>query len=185
MDTAKGLVLQQSKRTTQEQIETMRTEILREKQKASGGAVKPGRAEQWKRALKVFEWGVFLFALVLLVMTLIGVYMAKSKGETPMIFGVYQLYSVESGSMEPTLTVGSVIVCKKEQHPESFGADQIVTFHTLSGAVVTHRIVEVVTDQNGNVAYRTKGDNPINSPDRELLTPDRVIGVFVAKIPFT
>ncbi len=30
-----------------------------------------------------------------------------------------------------------------------------------------------------------KGDNPINSPDEELLTPDRVIGLFAAKIPFT
>jgi signal peptidase len=81
--------------------------------------------------------------------------------------------------------VGSVIVCAKAQHPERLAADEIVTFHTLSGAVVTHRIIEVVTDGNGNISYRTKGDNPINSPDPELLTPDRVIGVFAVKIPFT
>ena len=175
--------MEQLKYTTQKQIEAMRSEILREKQKASGGGTQ--RVGRWKRALKVFEWSLFLGVSALLVMTLIGVYVAKSKGETPAIFGVYQLYSIESGSMEPTLTVGSVIVCIKTQHPESLKTDQIVTFHALSGAVVTHRIVEVVTDEYGNVSYRTKGDNPVNSPDSELLTPDRVIGVFAAKIPFT
>ena len=177
--------MQQSKYTTQEQIEAMRSEILREKQKVSGVAGKPGHKALWKRALKVFEWLIFLSVFAVLVITLFGVYSAKSQGETPAIFGVYQLYSVESGSMEPTLTVGSVIVCKKTQHPESLEANQIVTFHTLSGAVTTHRIIEIITDKGGNISYRTKGDNPINSPDSDLLTPDRVIAVFAAKIPFT
>lgn len=177
--------MQQSKYTTQEQIDAMRTEILREKQKALGAEGKPVITVRWKRALKALEWLVFVFAFLMLVITLFGVYAAKSKGETPAIFGVYQLYSVESGSMEPTLTIGSVIVCKKTQNPESLETNQIVTFHVLSGAVVTHRIIEVIRDENGNISYRTKGDNPINSPDSELLTPDRVIAVFAAKMPFT
>lgn len=176
--------MEQSRVTTQEQIDAMRNEILREKQKVSGTG-KRGQKSQWKRAAKAVEWLVFLTVFILLVVTLFGVYAAKSKGETPAIFGVYQLYSVESGSMEPTLTVGSVIVCKKTQHPESLKANQIVTFHTVSGSVVTHRIIEVITDQTGDVSYRTKGDNPINSPDADVLTPDRVIAVFAAKIPFT
>lgn len=176
--------MQQSRYTTQEQIEAMRGEIARERQKASGGPVQTVRVTR-RRIFKVLEWFVFLSILALLVVTLFGVYSAKSKGETPVIFGVYQLYSVESGSMEPTLTVGSIILCKKVQRPESLSANQIVTFHTLSGAVVTHRIIEVVKDENGNASYRTKGDNPINSPDADLLTPDRMIGIFVAKIPFT
>lgn len=183
---AKGLVLQQSKYTTEEQIEAMRSEILREKQKAAGGAGMKGRSATLKRALKVTEWVVFLSAFVLLIVTLFGVYAAKSRGETPAIFGTYQLYSVESGSMEPTLSVGAVIVCKKtrQTESESLKEGQIVTFRTFSGAVVTHRIIEAAQDESG-IYYRTKGDNPVNSPDEERLTPDRVIGVFVVKIPFT
>lgn len=183
-DLSKGISLQQSRQTTQEQIDAMHSELLREKQKAAGGA-SPVRKQWWRRALKITEWVVFLFIFALLTATLFGVYAAKSRGETPAVFGIYMLYSVESGSMEPTLTVGSVIVCKKTAHPESLETGQIVTFHTTSGAVVTHRIVEVVADEGGSVSYRTKGDNPINSPDEELLTPDRVIGLFAAKIPFT
>jgi signal peptidase len=177
--------LQQSKYTTEEQIEAMRGEILLEKQKAAGAAGAKKRLMSRRQVLKVFEWVLFLSLFVFLVVTLIGVYAAKERGETPTVFGIYQLYSVESGSMEPTLTVGSVIVCEKTHHPESLEAGQIVTFHTLSGVVVTHRVVEVVKDENGNVSYRTKGDNPVNTPDEELLTPDRVIGVFALKIPFT
>jgi signal peptidase len=176
--------LQQSKATTQEQIDAMRDEIRREKLKAAGKGT-PDCQKSWKRVLKTAEWAAFLVVFALLVVTLLGVYAAKSQGETPTLFGRYQLYSVESGSMEPTLTVGSVIVCRRTDHPDSLEAGQIVTFHTSSGAVVTHRIIEVTTDEGSGIAYRTKGDNPVNSPDEELLTPDRVIGVFAAKVPFT
>ena len=178
--------MQQSKYTTQEQIDAMRSEILHEKQKASGSVTaEPKRFDRLKLAFKIMEWLVFLSVFILLVITLVGVYTAKSKGETPTLFGAYQLYSIETGSMEPTLTVGSVIICKKTAHPETLEKDQIVTFHSLSGAVVTHRIIDVIKDEFGNTSYRTKGDNPINSPDIDPLTPDRVIGVFAAKIPFT
>ncbi len=177
--------MQQSRYTTQEMIDVMRAEIAQEKERAAGGAVAlPGR-RAWKHALKIAEWAVFLALFAVLVVTLFGVYTAKAKGKTPAIFGVYQLYSVETGSMEPTLTVGSVIVCKTVEQPDRLAAGQIVTFRTTSDVVVTHRIIEVVTQVGGRVAYRTKGDNPINSPDVELLTPDRVVGVFTAKIPFT
>lgn len=176
--------MQQSRNTTQEQIEAMRSEILRSKQAASDGAgISP--SVRVRRILKAIEWGLFLCITAVLVATLFGVYTAKARGETPALFGLYQLYSVETGSMEPTLTVGSVIICKKAKYPGRLEAGEVVTFHTLSGAVVTHRIIEVTADENGNTAYRTKGDNPINSPDRELLSPDRVIGVFAAKIPLT
>lgn len=177
--------MQQSRYTTQEMIDAMRGEIAREKERTVRGTVARPGGRRWRRALKIAEWAVFLALFAVLVVTLFGVYTAKAKGETPAIFGVYQLYSVETGSMEPTLTVGSVIVCKKTEQPDSLEAGQIVTFHTTTGAVVTHRIIEVVVDEGGGVAYRTKGDNPVNSPDAELLTPDRVIGVFAAKIPFT
>ena len=91
-------------------IDVMRAEIAQEKERAASGAAAPPGRRGWKRALKIAEWTVFLALFAVLAATLFGVYTAKAKGETPAIFGVYQLYSVETGSMEPTLTVGSVIV---------------------------------------------------------------------------
>lgn len=177
--------MQHSKYTTKEQIEAMRGEILREKQKAAGEGGAEARRASRKKVLKIFEWVVFLSVFIFLTVTLFSVFAAKSRGETPTVLGIYELYSVESGSMEPTLTVGSIIICEKTQHPESLEAGQIVTFRTLSGVVVTHRIIEVISGEDGSVAYRTKGDNPINSPDADLLTPDRVVAVFAVKVPFT
>lgn len=177
--------MQHSRYTTQEQIDAMRNEIMRSKERAAQGKSKLTLKERFRSILKVLEWGVFLSTATLLIVALIGVYTAKARGETPALFGIYQLYIVETGSMEPTLTVGSVIICKKPAYPERLAEGQIITFRMLSGEVVTHRIIEVTTDESGNTAYRTKGDNPINSPDRELVTPDRVIGVFAAKIPLT
>ena len=130
-------------------MEAMRSAILQSKQKASGA--KPGStpSQRIRRALKALEWGLFLCIVALLIITLIGVYTAKAKGETPTLFGLYQLYSVETGSMEPTLTVGSVIICRKTKYPDRLTVDQIVTFQTLSGTVVTHRIIEATTDEKG------------------------------------
>ncbi|RNC63181.1 MAG: Signal peptidase I W [Candidatus Dichloromethanomonas elyunquensis] len=176
----------QSRYTSQEQIEEMRREIQLEKQKISGRLTCTSNARHPKErtVFKITGWIVFFSVVSVLVAAIISINMAKNRGEIPNVWG-FQVFSVESGSMEPTLQIGTLIVSRKTNHPESLKANQIVTFRTLSGYIVTHRIIEVVTTSSGNTAYRMKGDNPVNSPDEDLLTPDRVIGIFVAKIPFT
>jgi len=177
-----------TKYTTPEQIEEMRREIRQEKEKL---AKLSGAAGTWQRRLpsgrKVLHlggWLVFSTLVLLLVTSIISINMAKSRGEIPSIWG-FQLFSVDSGSMEPTLPVGSLIISRRPKDPGGLAGGDIVTFRTLSGFVVTHRIIEVITKSDGSVAYRTKGDNPRNSVDQELLTADRVIGIFVAKVPLT
>lgn len=177
----------QTKHTTQEQIEAMRQEILREKEKmagiSSGKVSSTGRLPLRRQAMKIVSGVIFLALCLLLVWSIISIQITKSRGEIPNVLG-FQLFAVESGSMEPTLKIGAVIVSRKPKDPENLKVNDVVTFRTLSNAIVTHRIIEVLND-NGSKAYRTKGDNPINSPDQDLLTPNRVIGVFFAKIPLT
>ncbi|WP_407314341.1 signal peptidase I [Desulfosporosinus sp. SB140] len=173
--------------TTQEQIEAMRQEILREKEKmagiSSGKTPAKSRLPQGRKALKTASGVIFLAVCLLLVWSIISIQITKGKGGIPNVLG-FQVFAVESGSMEPTLKVGAVIVSRIPKDPGNLKVSEIVTFRTLSNAIVTHRIIEVVNN-NGSKAYRTKGDNPINSPDQDLLTPNRVIGVFFAKIPLT
>lgn len=177
----------QTKYTTKEQIEAMRQEILREKEKMAGISTGKGlssaRLSLRKQAMKTMGGVIFLALCSLLVLSIISIQITKSRGEIPNVLG-FQLFAVKSGSMEPTLKVGVVIVSRKPKDPEYLQVNNIVTFRTLSNAIVTHRIIEVIND-NGSKAYRTKGDNPINSPDQDLLTPNRVIGVFFARIPLT
>jgi len=177
----------QTKYTTQEQIEAMRQEILREKEKmagiSTGKGPSKGRLSLRRQAVKTVGGGIFIGLCLLLVWSIISIQITKSRGEIPNVLG-FQLFAVESGSMEPVLKVGVVIVSRKPKDPQNLKVNDIVTFRTLSNAIVTHRIIEVIND-NGSRAYRTKGDNPINSPDQDLLTPNRVIGVFFARIPLT
>ncbi len=187
-----GVIMQEGKHTTQEQIDEMRKEILREKQKCSEGHTPEHRVKRnyrksyrkRKRTVKVIGQITFLSAVLLLSAAIVSIQIARSRGDIPHILG-FQLYVIESGSMEPTLGIGTVILCRRPKNVGNLAENDIITFKSLSGPIVTHRIVGVVTGEDGKTAFRTKGDNPRNSTDRELLTPDRVLGVFVAKIPLT
>ena len=178
----------EGKYTTPEQIEEMRRAITHAKEitgsRLSRKRRRRSKASRARLAAKVAGWLLFIASFVLLTIVLISVNVAKSKGETPSVLGFY-LYRVESGSMDPTLPVGTVILSRKPHDARALQVKDIVTFNTLSGSTVTHRIVEVLIDNESNVSYRTKGDNPINSIDVELLAPERVIAVFLMKIPFT
>ncbi len=159
----------------------MRQEILLEKQKMSQGRKENRQIIGFtlKMGGKVIFWTV----IFLLLLTVVSVNKAKNRGEIPGILG-FHLFVVESGSMEPTLNIGAVILCRKPKEPNNLIVNDIVTFKDLSGHIITHRIIEVVVDER-ITAYRTKGDNPKNSADRELLTSDRVVAVFIGKIPLT
>lgn len=93
----------------------------------------------------------------------------------------HPLLVVTSGSMEPTIPVGSLVVLDKVTVARSaqLHVGDVVTFRAASGStdvLVTHRIVEVRRFATG-VEYVTKGDaNP--TPDLTLLDPARVVGVY-------
>lgn len=66
----------------------------------------------------------------------------------PVIFSYHPLV-VLSGSMEPTIKVGSLIYYKEKN---DYNVNDIISFN-IKGQTVTHRIVEVLDDN-----YITKGD---------------------------
>lgn len=124
----------------------------------------------------------YILVVALCAVLFIGI-RAKSKHEIPQVLGYY-FFTVETGSMVPTLPIGSYIIVKQTQDAAAIPEGTIVTFRFLDGTVVTHRVIDVL--QSGtDVSYQTKGDNPENDPDAELLTPDRVIGTveLVIRMP--
>lgn len=135
------------------------------------------------KTYKIIENCLFAAAVIALSLILASVLMAKANGKTPEVFG-FQLYRIESGSMDPTLPVGTLIFSRKPGDPSSLAKGDIITFTNSDGLTVTHRIVEVVSSNN-SISYRTKGDNPINIPDKELVRPEMINGVFVFKVPLT
>ena len=95
-----------------------------------------------------------------------------------------QVFTVLSGSMEPTYHVGSLIYVKKVDYRELESGD-VITFMLDEDTVATHRIVEVVPDAEDSTVlrYRTKGDAN-EFEDGSLVHYKNVIGcpVFTIKI---
>lgn len=93
-------------------------------------------------------------------------------------------YVVLSGSMEPVYHVGSLIYVKEVEYTELESGD-VITFMLNEDTVATHRIVEVVIDEEDPTVYRyrTKGDAN-NTEDGNLVHYKNVIGSPVFSIPY-
>ena len=115
---------------------------------------------------------VLVALVVLLAVLLVGVRLVG-----------LQVFTVLSGSMEPTYETGSLIYVKKVD-PMEIGAGEVITFMMDEDTVATHRVVEVVPDANDSsvIRFRTKGDAN-DAVDGSLVHYKNVIGSPVFSIP--
>ena len=95
-----------------------------------------------------------------------------------------QIYTVVSGSMEPTYHVGSLIYVKKVD-PNTLKVKDPITFKLGDNTIATHRIVEIVPDEQDSTKYsfRTKGDAN-EDVDANLVEPNKVLGKAYFTIPY-
>jgi signal peptidase len=98
------------------------------------------------------------------------------------IFGL-KPYVVTSGSMEPNYPVGSLVYVKKVG-PNELQVKDTITYVIGNGTVVTHRIVEVLPDEDDPtvVRYRTKGDANDHA-DGTLIHFNNVLGKVTFCVP--
>ena len=95
-----------------------------------------------------------------------------------------QPYVVLSGSMEPTYHVGSLVYVQKVDYHDLKVGDPI-TYMLDSDTVVTHRIIEVLVDEEdpNTLRYFTQGDaNDI--PDGTSVHYKNIIGKPLFSIPY-
>lgn len=95
-----------------------------------------------------------------------------------------QVFTVLSGSMEPSYHVGSLIYVKSVD-PEELKPGDVITFLLDEDTVATHRIVEVIPDEEDAsvLRFRTKGDAN-NAVDGSLVHCKNVIGSPICTIPY-
>lgn len=101
-----------------------------------------------------------------------------------LIVAGYQPVAVYSGSMVPTLGVGSLAVVKPVA-ASSIRVGDVITFNDpyVHNRHVTHRIVRIAVKADGTRAYWTKGDaNPSRDP-WTIALPDKV-GRLSFDIPY-
>lgn len=95
-----------------------------------------------------------------------------------------QPYYIMSGSMTPTYEVGSLIYVKTVD-PYALESGDVITFMLNEDTVATHRIVEVIPDEEDStvVRFRTKGDANA-AEDASLVHYKNVIGSPIFTIPY-
>jgi len=88
---------------------------------------------------------------------------------------------VQSGSMEPALRVGTIVVAKPEN---SYQTGDIISFSSqqFSKASVTHRVT-TIENQNGQTVYYTKGDAN-RTADQTLVRQENIIGKVWFSVPW-
>lgn len=119
---------------------------------------------------RVFK-GITLALMGILVVIALS---AKASGGEPTLFN-HQIKVVVSGSMEPEIQTGSIILNKLPVSDTTYEKGDIITFHS-EDKLVTHRIVDV-KEVNGADVYQTKGDNN-NAPDTSYVSKEEIEGKY-------
>lgn len=98
-------------------------------------------------------------ALIVFAVAALLIVVNTRSGEAPNFFG-YSMFRVLTGSMEPELPVGSMVIVKRVGAEEVKIGDIITFFSTdptLQGGVNTHRVIDI--DNSGmDILFTTKGD---------------------------
>ncbi len=123
--------------------------------------------------LKAIISGVFITLLLIVV----GVFLFSL---VP-IQGNIKIKIVKSGSMEPSIKTGGIVIIKPSS---DYKVGDIITFgiDTKASVPTTHRIVSIRDDKMGTF-YTTKGDAN-EEVDPEETNKNKVIGHVLLSVPF-
>ena len=119
------------------------------------------KAEKVKRVFKWFFSVITALSFIFGLLIFVSVLRANS-GEVPSVLG-YSVMRVKTGSMEPELRTGCIVIAKKTD-PQSLEVGDIISFYSidpdpyLNGQPETHRIVERHYLISGEREFITKGD---------------------------
>jgi signal peptidase len=127
-----------------------------------------------KHTVTVISWKLKIVIFLILPFVIFTLLTSN----TDYIKGV-RSFVVLSGSMEPTIPVGSVIYSQKQA---SYTKGDIISFTNQQGQIVTHRIASVKQAEQ-EILYQTKGDANRNA-DAEFITSAKIIGKVFFTIPY-
>ncbi len=136
-----------------------------------------------KKVLSVLGNTLLVIIIVIAVVMTFASLKTNEKG-LPEVGG-YMLMNIQSGSMEPAIMTGDLIVTKAVANPYNLSKGDVISFVGYEGKdliIKTHRIT-AVNDLGGSVSYTTKGDNN-PTVDSEDVFPSSVVSMYTGtRIP--
>lgn len=140
-----------------------------------------------KKALHILKtvlvWLVVALAVCMMIFTIVSVNTFDRTDRS--IFG-YKAFIVLSDSMSATDFSAGDLILSKEVDPSTLQAGDIISFQSTDpdnyGEVVTHKIRELTTDENGNPGFITYGTTT-GENDETIVTYDFVLGKYQTRLP--
>lgn len=141
----------------------------------------------FKFIANILSWTALALLLVIAAFLLYlaisaKLYAAKGEAYEPK----FSLYTIISPSMEPNLRVYDIIVDQRVDSVNDIKIGDVITFISTSSIsankTITHRVIDIIVDKDGNYQYKTKGDNNL-SPDLAYAEYNNIIGKVIFKIP--
>lgn len=135
----------------------------------------------------IISWTVFVLLLICAALLLYyfiatRIYATKGSKYEPK----FSLYTIISPSMVPNINVYDVIVDLRVDEPKEIEIGDVITFYSdspeLRGGTITHRVISIIRDENGNYSYQTKGDNNLIE-DSSTVPFDKIVGKVAIRIP--
>jgi len=122
--------------------------------------------------------GRIIYWMIFITLILIAGLVAVSALDIP---GNYKLFTVQSGSMEPEVLKGSIVVIKPQA---DYTKGDVITISEPENPKVslTHRIV-AIEKKEGKILYTTKGDAN-KTADTEKRPQENVIGKVLFSVPY-
>lgn len=139
--------------------------------------------EEIKEIKSVIQKRISVLVTILLVLAvLLCLYVAvQSMSNGYVNIGGYMMFRVVTGSMEPTIPTGALLLTKQIDIGQIKLGD-IICFRTqeaaIWGEIVTHRVVELMELENGEVLLRTQGDANFVA-DGYMVTRGNLIGKVI------
>ena len=135
------------------------------------------------RIIKLIKNIICWTLIAVLVFTLVVFFMSRINGSTPSVFG-YSIFRVSSGSMEPELMVGDIIIDKTVDNPEDLKVGDVITFKSsdYGDLLVTHKVIKAPYEENGKLMLQTKGI--ANEVEDKPISVDNVKGIMICKVDY-
>ena len=129
--------------------------------------------------------GIILCVILIPILVINCTLIIKSytnKDQVPTISGIFPMI-ILTDSMYPEFESGDLIICNTAE-PEDIKVGDVICFYDPEGngtTTVTHRVQDVVTDDEGNLAWITKGDAN-NTEDLPTVPAKNLIGVYKTRL---
>ena len=143
--------------------------------------IKKRKSKEMKRK-RIVSICVYIILIPILVYNITLIIKAiTNPNETPSCLGI-KTYAIISGSMEPNINIGDIVVAKSiKNKEESIKVGDVISYRK-GQAVITHRITNIEKDENGILRISTKGDNN-NAEDSERILINNIEGKVITVIP--